>query len=72
MSAYVNKFYPDYINEERLIKLLDAYISKATPFYILYTADDLEYFKTIDPTIASIDDILKLEENIFVIYKYNF
>jgi len=66
MAAYVNKTYPDYVNEERLIKVLDAMLPKSTPFYITFRNEDLEFFKTLEPSIAVIEDVLKLEENLYV------
>lgn len=67
MAAYVNKTYPDYVNEERLIKVLDALIPKSTAFYIVFRNEDLEYFKTLEPSITAIEDVLKLDENLYVI-----
>lgn len=68
MAAYVNKTYPDYVNEERLIKVLDALLPKSTPFYIAFRNEDLEFFKTIEPSIAAIEDVLKLDDNLYVFY----
>jgi len=67
MAAYVNKNYPDYLNEERLIKVFDALIPKSTPFYIVFRNEDLEFFKTLEPSIAAIEDVLKLDEALYVL-----
>lgn len=67
MAAYVNKNYPDYVNEERLIKVLDALLPKSNPFYFMVRNEDLEFFKTLEPSIAAIEDVLKLDEALYVI-----
>ena len=66
MATYVNKTYHDYVNEERLIKVLDSLIPKSSPFYIVFRNEDLEFFKTIEPSIAVIEDVLKLDEAQYV------
>jgi len=66
MGCYVNKIYPEYVNEERLLKILDSIIPKLPPFNILYRNEDLEHFKTLDSSIATIEDITKLNEDIYV------
>jgi len=66
MASYLNKRYHDFVTEEKLIKIFDALIPKSTPFYIAYRTEDLEYFKTLEPSIAAIEDILKLDEALFV------
>jgi hypothetical protein len=70
MAAYVNKSYPDYVNEERLIKLFETLLPKSTPFYIAFRSEDFEFFKTIEPSIASIEDVLKLDDNLYVLLFY--
>lgn len=72
MSAYVNKIYHDYINEERLVKLMDALVPKSTVFYIAYRNEDFEFFKTIDPTIVTSEDIIKTDDNQYVSSFYYF
>lgn len=32
---------------------------KSPIFYLLYMPDDLEYFKTLDPNINTIEDVMK-------------
>jgi hypothetical protein len=66
MAAYVNKTHADYLNEERLIKVFDALIPKSTPLYIAFRNEDLEFFKTLEPSIAAIEDILKLDDGLYV------
>ena len=66
MAAYVNKNYPDYINEERLIKLLEALLPKSNTFFIAFRNEDLEFFKTIEPSIVTIEDVLKLDNALYV------
>jgi len=66
MASYINKTHHDMLNEEKLIKLLEAFIPKSTPFYILYRNEDLEHFKNIEPSIAAIEDVLKLDDALYV------
>lgn len=68
MVSYINNSYRDHINEEKLLKVLEAFSPKSTPFFILYRNEDLEYFKTIDPNITSIEEISKADESQFVNY----
>jgi hypothetical protein len=66
ISVYINKFYFEYVNEERLFKLMEAIVPKSSIFYIGLRREDFEYFKQLDPLIENIDDITKVEENIWV------
>lgn len=67
MASYINKTHHEMLNEEKLIKFLDSYIPKSTPYYIVYRNEDLEHFKTIEPSIAAIEDVLKLDDALYVI-----
>lgn len=66
MSVYINKFYYEYVNEERLFKLMEAMLPKSSIIYITLRKIDHEYFKQLDPIIENIDDITKVDENIWV------
>ena len=68
MTAYVNKNYHDYVNEERLVKVLDSLLPKSVPFIIAIRLEDFEHFKTLEPTIAAVEDIVKIDETIYVIH----
>lgn len=66
--AYLSMSDSEFINEEKLIKILEVYLPKCPTFNIIYKLEDLEYYKTLDPngSIVNIEDILKLEDNLFV------
>jgi hypothetical protein len=66
MSVYINKFYYDLINEEKLIKIMESMVVKSTPFVICLRKLDLENFKQIDSIIENIEDILKVDEFVWV------
>ena len=72
MSVYINKFYYDFITEEKLLKVMDSMIIKSPPFVISLRRFDLENLKQIDPIIENIEDILKVDEFVWVntFFKY--
>ena len=41
------------------MKILDLFVPKCPIFYILFSNEDLDHLKTIDPNIAAIEDIMK-------------
>jgi len=59
VMSYFNKKVPDFINQEKIVKILDLFVAKCPGFHLLYTQADFEYFKTLDPNINAIDDIFK-------------
>ena len=71
MSAYINKFYFDYINEERLSKIIESLLPKSSPFILSLRKEDLIYFKDLDPAIENIEDITKVDEFVWVKYNNN-
>lgn len=71
MSVYVNKFYHDYLNEERLLKLMDSMLPKSCPIVICLRKEDLDHFKELDAAIETIDDLIKVDEYVWAdVVKY--
>ncbi len=66
--SYFNKLQPEFMNEEKLMKMLDMFIPKCPTFNIPYKVEDFEIYKTLDPsgTLATIEDIVKLDETLYV------
>ena len=46
---------------------MSLFISKFPSINISYSQDDLEYLKTLDSNINAMEDIVKCEDDIFVI-----
>ena len=64
--SYFSKKIPDFVNQDKvkiklkqLIKILDLFVPKCPIYYLLYKPEDLDYFKTLDPNINNIEDIIK-------------
>lgn len=70
LISYLNKQTPDFLNEDKILKVLDLYFPTAHKFFILYKAEDLEEYKTIDEDIGTIEDIIKAEDNQYVSIDY--
>lgn len=66
LIAYLNKLTPDFLNEERILKVLDLYFPTAHKFFMLYKAEDLEEYKTLDENIGAIEDIIKADDSQYV------
>lgn len=66
MCAYINKFYHEYVNEERLSKIMDSFIPKSSPFIVCLRKQDFDYFKELGAELESIEDITKVDEFIWV------
>jgi hypothetical protein len=66
MSVYVNKFYYEYINEERLGKLMDSLVPKSFPFVLCLRKEDLDFVTQIDETVVTADDIIKVSDDDWV------
>ncbi len=64
--AYLNKIHEDYMNEEKLAKVLEIFLPKLPHFYIVYTSQDFEDYKKIAPLLNEIEEISRLDENTFV------
>ncbi len=69
IMTYFNKLQPDFMNEEKLSKMLEQFIPRGPNFFIPYKAEDLEYYKTLDATggINVMEDLVKLEDPLYVI-----
>jgi hypothetical protein len=65
--SYLNKLHEDFINEEKLQKVLELFVPKLPHFYILYTNENLEEYKKIYPSLNEIEEIPKLDDNSYVI-----
>jgi hypothetical protein len=65
--AYLNKIQEDYMNEEKLLKMLELFLPKVPQFNIIYTAENLQEIQKIAPVINEIEEIPKLDENTYVI-----
>lgn len=59
----INKLNPELLNEEKINQIIDLYIQKSHPFYFLFKAEDLEFFKTLDENIDTIEDINKVPDD---------
>jgi hypothetical protein len=66
MIAYLNKLQENYLNEEKLLKVLELLLPKSPHFYFLYTTENLQEIKGIAPLINEIEEIPKLDENTYV------
>ena len=71
MSVYINKFYYDYVNEERLVKVLESLLPKSIPIVLCLRKQDFDTFKELDASIETIEDITKVDEFVWV-YKLKF
>lgn len=67
MSVYINKFYFDYLNDERLAKLMESILPKSSPVVLCIRNEDFEFLKTLDESIQSVEDLTKVDELIWVI-----
>ena len=72
--AHFSKLNNDFLNEDKLSKVLEMYIPKCPMFNIIYKNEDLEHYKTLDANggIINMEDIIKLEDNLYVIIFFNF
>jgi hypothetical protein len=53
-----------------MLKILESLIKSSPNFNIIYTLEDLDYYKTLDGGINTVEDILKLDDNLYVLF-YN-
>jgi hypothetical protein len=66
--TYLQNSVPDLLTEDNLRKMIEAFYPKSPAFVVPYRAEDLEYIKTLDANINVIEDIIKCDDNIYVIY----
>ena len=70
----MNKINPEseYLNEEKMDKILTSYIEKSHSFIFVYKNTDVESYKEIDENIETIEDIIKPDDHKFenVIQKF--
>ena len=64
----LNKVFPQCVSDDKVSKILDAYLPKSHTFNFVYKADDLEEFKTMADDINAIEDIKNVPKNKFVYY----
>ena len=62
---YVNKIMPDFLTEDKIPKLIDIYLEKSHPFYLLWTKEDLETYKGLNDGIETIEDIIKADDETY-------
>ena len=51
-----------------MLKILESFIKSSPNFNIIYTQEDLDYYKTLDGGINTIEDILKLDDTVYVFF----
>ena len=70
----MNKINPEseYLNEEKMDKILTSYIEKSHSFIFVYKNTDVESYKEIDENIETIEDIIRPDDHKFenVIQKF--
>jgi hypothetical protein len=66
--TYFSAYNPDLINEEKMLKILESFIKSSPNFNIIYTQEDLDYYKTLEGGINTIEDILKLDDTLYVFF----
>ena len=70
----MNKINPEseFLNEEKMEKILTAFIEKSHSFIFVYKNEDIESYKEIDENIETIEDIIRPDDNKFenVIQKF--
>ena len=59
---YLEKESPEFLTEDKIIKIIDVYLEKSHPFFFLWTKDDLEKYKAINENIETIEDITKASD----------
>ena len=58
----LTKINSEILNDEKINKIIELYIQKSHPFYFLYKNEDIEYFKTLDENVETIEDINKIAD----------
>ena len=54
---------PEFLTNDKIPRLLDVYLQKSHPFYLLWNKEDLEKIKEINGDIESIEDIIKADDD---------
>lgn len=62
----INKITPDFITDDKVIRIMDLYLPKSHSFYFVYSQEDLEEYKALNEEIAAIEDVVKLEDDQYV------
>ena len=59
---YLDKESPEFLTDDKIPKILDAFLEKSHSYYFVYAKDDLEKLKAINENIESIEDITKASD----------
>ena len=67
MFELLNKINPEseYLEEEKMNKILTTYIEKSHSFIFVYKNEDIESYKAIDDNIETIEDIIRPDDKKF-------
>lgn len=70
VMTFVNSINPDdpFINLDKLNKSIEIFLPKFPATVITVDAEDLEFFKSKDANIQSPDDLVKVDDNLFVLF----
>ena len=68
----INKINPEFLDDEKINKILNIYMEKSHSFIFIYKNEDIESYKLIDENIETIEDISKSNDDKFnlVIQKF--
>ena len=68
----INKINPEFLDDEKINKILNIYMEKSHSFIFIYKNEDIESYKSIDENIETIEDISKSNDDKFnqVIQKF--
>ena len=68
----INKINPEFLDDEKIDKILSTYMEKSHSFQFIYKNEDIESYKLIDENIETIEDIIRPNEDKFneVIQKF--
>ena len=68
----INKINPEFLDDEKINKILSTYMEKSHSFQFIYKNEDIESYKSIDENIETIEDISKPNDDKFnqVIQKF--
>ena len=53
---------PEFLNDDKIPKIIDVLLEKSHPFYFLWTKEDLEKYKELNEGIETIEDIIKASD----------
>jgi hypothetical protein len=57
---------PEYITDDKILKFVELFVPKNPNINIPYKAEDLDYLKSLDSNLNTVEDINKCDENIYV------